>query len=68
MAEDQSIDRGGETAKEWRERPWVLAAMLGLAGLCVHFASDGYDIASWRAALTAALVFGPLAAAFTLLL
>lgn len=50
---------------EWALRPWFCAALLGLAGLLIHFASDGGDTIPWRMALTAALVFGPLAACFT---
>jgi len=54
--------------EDWALRPWVLAAMLGLAGLGVHFAAqwDSNAWAPWRAALTAALAFGSLAFAFTL--
>ncbi len=54
--------------EDWALRPWVLAGLLGLAGLGVHFVAQG-DVAwwsPWRAALTAALAFGPLAFAFTL--
>ena len=54
---------------EWPLRPWVLAGLLGLAGLLTHFASggDGPDTREgWRAALTALLFFGPIAFAFTL--
>ncbi|WP_370189684.1 DUF4153 domain-containing protein [Qipengyuania sp.] len=54
--------------EDWALRPWVLAAMLGLAGLGVHFVAqwDSNAWAPWRAALTAALAFGSLAFAFTL--
>jgi hypothetical protein len=54
--------------EDWALRPWVLAGLLGLAGLGVHFLAQ-WDAAwwsPWRAALTAALAFGPLAFAFTL--
>ncbi|MBO6769356.1 MAG: DUF4153 domain-containing protein [Erythrobacter sp.] len=53
---------------DWPLRPWLLAALLGLAGLGVHFAAEwnSDEWAPWRAALTAALAFGPLAFAFTL--
>ncbi|WP_421990265.1 DUF4153 domain-containing protein [Qipengyuania sp.] len=53
---------------EWPLRPWLLAVLLGLAGLGVHFAAEwnSDEWAPWRAALTAALAFGPLAFAFTL--
>jgi hypothetical protein len=51
---------------DWPQRPWVLAAMMGVAGLLVYFAGDGGENIPWRMALAAALVFGPLALAFTL--
>ena len=66
MADGVSAERGGISTGEWRERPWVLAVMLGIAGLVVFFATDGSDIPPWRTAIAAALVFGPLAAALTL--
>ncbi|MFA9201801.1 MAG: hypothetical protein ACEQR8_11610, partial [Cypionkella sp.] len=54
---------------EWPRRPWALAALLGIAGLLIHWASGGQGPDTregWRAALTALLFFGPLAFAFTL--
>jgi hypothetical protein len=51
---------------DWPLRPWLLAGMLGLAGLLIHFASDGHDTDAGRMALVAFLFFGPLAAAFSL--
>lgn len=53
---------------DWPLRPWVLAALLGIAGLLVHFATDWeYDnIQPWRAALAGLFFFGPLALGFTL--
>lgn len=61
----------GQAVEEanWPLRPWVLAGLLGTAGLLIHFASGGSgpDTAvGWRAALTAFLFFAPLALAFTL--
>lgn len=56
-------------APEWPLRPWLLAALLGAAGLAIHFASGGNGpdtSVPWRAALTAFLFFGSLALAFTL--
>jgi hypothetical protein len=58
------------TNEDWPLRPWVTAALLGAAGLAIHFTSgdDGPpDIKiAWRAALTALFFFGPIAFAFTL--
>ena len=53
---------------DWSLRPWVLAALLGSAGLLVHFATDWgtNNIPPWRAALAGFVFFGPLALAFTL--
>ena len=51
---------------EWSLRPWVLAGMLGVAGLLVHLISNDGENVPWRMAITAALVFGSLASAITL--
>jgi hypothetical protein len=53
---------------EWELRPWLLAGLLVLAGLAIHFASDDglAESVPWRMALTALAFFAPLAAAFTL--
>ena len=53
---------------DWALRPWLLAVLLGVAGLLVHFASDWTydDVQPWRAALTALVFFGPLSFAFAL--
>lgn len=53
-------------AQDWPLRPWLLGGMLAVAGLLIHFASDGHDNDAGRMALTAFLFFGPLAAAFSL--
>ena len=66
MTDGESVAHGGTATYEWRERPWVLAIMLALAGLVVHLATDGADVEPWRAAIAAAFVFGPLTAALTL--
>lgn len=53
---------------DWPMRPWVLALLLGIAGLVVNAAMDwGADTqAAWRAALAAFAFFGALVLAFTL--
>lgn len=53
---------------DWPLRPWLLAGLLAVGGLLVHFASDDgrAETVPWRMALAALFVFGPLAAAFTL--
>ncbi|MFZ9395260.1 MAG: DUF4153 domain-containing protein [Erythrobacter sp.] len=52
--------------QDWPLRPWLCAGLLGIAGLLLHFTGDGWAEVPWRMALSAALVFGPLAACFTL--
>lgn len=52
-------------ARDWPLRPWVLAALLGLAGLLIHLASDGHHRDPWRVALAAFLFFAPIAAALS---
>jgi len=54
-----------DAAPEWPLRPWLLAGLLGLAGLLIHFVTtDAYDT-PWRMAVAAFLAFGSVAAAFT---
>src|SRR6476469_492262 len=62
-------DTDFRTADEnWPLRPWLTAALLGAAGLVIHFISGDEgppDIkVAWRAALTALFFFGPIAFAF----
>jgi hypothetical protein len=56
-------------AEEWPLRPWLLAALLGVAGLLVYLAGAGNGPDTkvpWRAALVALFFFGALALAFSL--
>jgi hypothetical protein len=67
MAEELvSTDSAVEAAPQWPLRPWVLAGLLGLAGLLIHFVTHERDDVAWRVALAAFLFFGAIAAAFTL--
>lgn len=68
MADQSAIAHPADEAvlHDWPLRPWLLAALLGLAGLLVYFAADGGESVPWRMGLAAAAVFGPLALAFTL--
>lgn len=61
----------GETqvSQDWPLRPWVLAGLLGLAGLLIYQIGGGQGPdtrVAWQAGVTALLFFGPLAFAFTL--
>jgi hypothetical protein len=51
---------------EWPLRPWLLATLLGLGGLLIHVITHEHDDVAWRVALAAFLLFGAIAAAFTL--
>jgi hypothetical protein len=53
-------------APEWPLRPWLLAALLGLAGLIIHLVTHEHEDVAWRAAVAAFVFFGALGAAFTI--
>jgi len=55
----------GAGAPEWPLRPWLLAGLLGLAGLLIHLFTHEKDDVPWRVAVAAFLFFGSLGAAFT---
>src|SRR5690606_17736807 len=55
-----------ETAADWPLRPWLLAGLLGLAGLLIHLVTQGDDEVPWQMAVAAFLFFGSIGAAFTL--
>lgn len=58
---------GEERIGDWNLRPWVLGALLALAGLGIHFLTDEHYIPeAWRMALVAFLGFGAVSAAYTL--
>ena len=55
--------------QDWPLRPWLLAALLGTAGLLIYHIGGGQGSATrvgWRAAATAFLFFSPFVLAFTL--
>ena len=54
--------------EDWPLRPWLLAVLLGLAGLLVHalIGLPQYEDVPWRAGFAAAIGFGTVALAFTL--
>jgi hypothetical protein len=53
-------------APEWPLRPWLLAGLLGVAGLLIYLVTQGNDDVPWQMATAAFLFFGAIAAAFTL--
>ena len=58
-----------EDIQDWPRRPWLLAALLGTAGLLIYHIGGGQGPdtrVGWQAAVTAFLFFGPMALAFTL--
>jgi hypothetical protein len=68
MMTDVSADAERNDAHEepdWPLRPWLLAGVLGFAGLLIHFASDGSEDTGWRIALAALLFFAPVSAALS---
>jgi len=61
-----SDEAAGTTAPEWPLRPWLLAGLLGLAGLLIHLVTGDSDDVPWQVAVAAFLFFGSIATAFTL--
>jgi len=66
MADDVIADEQAIAAPDWPLRPWVLAGMLGLAGLLIHFVTHENEQVAWRIAVAAFLFFGSLGAVFTI--
>src|SRR5690606_16242617 len=54
-----------DTSHPWPLRPWLTAGLLGLAGLLIHSVTRGNDDVPWQMAVAAFLLFGAVAAAFT---
>jgi len=59
------VDANAVETPDWPLRPWLLAGLLGIAGLLIHFFTHEKDDVPWRVAVAAFLFFGSLAAAFT---
>lgn len=57
---------GEELIADWPLRPWILAGLLALAGLLIHFFFDGNSPEPAAAAASAFLFFGSLCAAFSI--
>jgi hypothetical protein len=64
MADETSAD--DRSASEWSLRPWLMAGLLGLAGLLIHLITHEKADVPWRVAVAGFLFFGALAAAFTI--
>jgi hypothetical protein len=56
----------GAEQTDWPLRPWLLAGLLGAAGLLIHLITGGRDDVPWQMAAAAFLLFGALGAAFTI--
>ena len=63
---DDTANEAAPAAAEWPLRPWLLAGLLGLAGLLIHLVTQGNDDVPWQMAAAAFLFFGAIAAAFAL--
>jgi hypothetical protein len=63
---DKAVNDAASSAAEWPLRPWLLAGLLGLAGLLIQLVTGGNDQVPWQMAAAAFLFFGAIAAAFTL--
>jgi len=63
---DHTANDAGASAPDWPLRPWLLAGLLGLAGLVIQLVTGGNDQVPWQMAASAFLFFGAMAAAFTL--
>lgn len=66
IVESRAEGRAQDWAHDWPRRPWLLAGLLGSAGLLIHLATRGHEDSPGRIALAAFLLFGSLAAAFSL--
>jgi hypothetical protein len=64
---DEVTDSGAEQpeAADWPLRPWLLAGLLGVAGLVIHLLTHENDDVPWQVAGAALVFIGSLAAAFT---
>lgn len=65
---ERSQAEAGDSAgvNDWPLRPWLLAGLLGVAGLLIHLVTHGNDDVPWQMATAAFLFFGSIAAAYTL--
>jgi lipoprotein signal peptidase len=62
---EREPDVSDSNQSDWPLRPWLLAGVLGLAGLLVWLLSEEASDVPWRMAATAFVFFGSIAAAFT---
>lgn len=62
---DETANDEATVAADWPLRPWLLAGLLGVAGLLIHLVTQGSDDVPWQMAVAAFLFFGAIAAVFT---
>ena len=60
-----ATERDDWLLEPWTPRPWVSAALLGLAGFVIYLFDTGPDLTPWRAAATAFVAFASLTLAVT---
>ncbi len=65
MSDETADENTIQAAQDWPLRPWLLAGLLGFAGLLIHLITQGNDDVPWQMAAAAFLFFGSIAAAFT---
>src|SRR6478735_2443842 len=63
---DPVVSEAWRSEAEWPLRPWLLAALFGVAGLLIYLITHDNEDVAWRGALAAFLLFGAIAVAFTL--
>src|SRR3546814_76746 len=66
MGMPEAVNEESVGPGDWPLRPWLLAGLLGTAGLLIHLVTGGREDVPWQMAAAAFLVFGSLGTACTL--
>lgn len=62
---EPAVQDAREPAQDWPLRPWLLAGLIGLAGLLIHLVTHDNHDTGWRVAVAAFLLFAPISAALS---